>query len=139
LADLLDLAPTILDLYGVAGQGGAREAFGGRTLLPMLFGAPGKPAIVTRTRGEQPRWSLRDAEYKVIYDGVLGTRQFFDLGADPAEQHDLSPTNPLLAELYLQALHRLLLEMKPEAGRAGADTELTPEQVGNLRALGYVH
>ena len=43
LVDLVDLAPTIADVYGLLGRGGSAESFGGRTLLPMLFGAPGKP------------------------------------------------------------------------------------------------
>ena len=32
-----------------------------------------------------------------------------------------------------------LLEMRPEHGRAGGDTELNQQQLENLRALGYVH
>jgi arylsulfatase A-like enzyme len=139
LADLLDLAPTIADAMGVLDKGGARDAFEGRSLLPMLFGAPGKEAIVSRTRGEQPRWSLRDARYKLVYDGKLGTSQLFDVAADPGERRDLAAEDPFLAGLYRQTLDRLLLEMKPDAGRAAAERELNPEQLENLRALGYVH
>jgi len=139
LADLLDLAPTIADVMGVLDKGGARDAFEGRTLLPMLFGAPGKDAIVSRTRGEQPRWSLRDARYKLVYDGKLGTSQIFDVAADPVERRDLAADDPFLAALYRQTLDRLLLEMKPDTGRAAAERELNPEQLENLRALGYVH
>jgi arylsulfatase A-like enzyme len=138
-ADLLDLAPTIADVYGLLDQGGARGAFRGTTLLPMLYGAPGKSPIVSRTRGEQPRWSLRDARYKLIYDGKLGTSQLYDVAADPGETRDLAPSEPLLAAFYRQSLERLLLEMKPEVGRPGADTELNAQQLENLRALGYVH
>jgi hypothetical protein len=105
----------------------------------MLFGAPGKPAVVSRTRGEQPRWSLHDGRYKLVYDGKLGTRQLFDLSADPGERQDLAARDPLLADFYLQALRRRLLDMQPEDGRAGADTPLNQRQLDNLRALGYVH
>jgi arylsulfatase A-like enzyme len=139
LADLLDLAPTIADVFGVLDKGGARSAFGGRTLLPMLYGAPGKGAIVSRTRGEQPRWSLRDARYKLVYDGKLGTSQLFDLASDPGETRDLATGEALLVTFYRQSLARLLLEMKPDTGRSGADTELNAQQLENLRALGYVH
>jgi arylsulfatase A-like enzyme len=139
LVDLVDLAPTIADVYGLLGRGGSAESFGGRTLLPMLFGAPGKPAVVSRTRGEQPRWSLHDGRYKLVYDGRLGTRQLFDVSLDPEERLDLAPRDPLLADFYLQGLRRRLLDMQPEDGRAGADTELSQQQLENLRALGYVH
>lgn len=139
LADLLDLAPTIADALGVLDKGGAKDAFGGRTLLPMLFGAPGKDVIVSRTRGEQPRWSLRDTRYKLVYDGKLGSSQLYDIVADPGEQQDLAPGSPFLAAFYRQTLDRLLLEMKPDTGRAGVDRELNTQQLENLRALGYVH
>ena len=43
LADLLDLGPTIADLFGVLGEGGSDRAFTGRSLLPVIEGAPGKP------------------------------------------------------------------------------------------------
>jgi arylsulfatase A-like enzyme len=139
LVDLVDLAPTIADLYGLPGRGGPAGSFGGRTLLPMVFGAAGKEAVVSRTRGEQPRWALRGDRYKLVYDGKLGTRQLFDLKSDPEERQDLAPREAMLADLHLQALRRRLLEMRPEGGRAGADRELTAQQLENLRALGYVH
>jgi hypothetical protein len=94
---------------------------------------------VSRTRGEQPRWSLHDGRYKLVYDGRLGTRQLFDVSLDPEERLDLAPRDPLLADFYLQGLRRRLLDMQPEDGRAGADTELSQQQLENLRALGYVH
>ena len=40
LADLLDLAPTIADVFGVRGKGGSDRAFQGRSLLPVIAGAP---------------------------------------------------------------------------------------------------
>ena len=48
---------------------------------------------------------------------ALATRQLFDLAADPEERQDLAAREPLLADFYLQALRRRLLDM-----RAGART-----------------
>jgi hypothetical protein len=113
-------------------------------------GTAGRPWVVSRTRGEppptpsgaeQPRWSLRDERRKLIFDGALGRRQLYDLARDPGETRDIAAIEPLLADLYEQRLHRFLLDLKPEAGglgaETGAETELTPEQIENLRALGY--
>ena len=43
LVDLLDLAPTVLDLFGVSAAPFAKQAQG-TTLLPMLAGAEAAPA-----------------------------------------------------------------------------------------------
>ena len=42
LADLLDLAPTIADVFGVRGKGGSDRAFQGRSLLPVVAGRAGQ-------------------------------------------------------------------------------------------------
>jgi hypothetical protein len=88
--DLLDLAPTIADVFGVLGQGGSDKQFQGRSLLPVLEGAPGKPAVLSRTVWDRPRYSLRDERFKFIYDTRTGEEQLFDLQTDPGETRDVA-------------------------------------------------
>ena len=57
LADLLDVAPTIADLFGVMGRGGSERQFQGRSLLPAILGAPGETAILSRTVWDRPRYA----------------------------------------------------------------------------------
>src|SRR5687767_9945762 len=68
LADLLDLGPTIADLFGVLGEGGSDRAFTGRSLLPAVEGAPGKPAVLIRTIWDRPIYARVQGAHKLVYD-----------------------------------------------------------------------
>ena len=72
LSDLLDVAPTIADVFGVLGKGGSDREFQGRSLLPVLEGAPGKPAVLSRSVWDRPRYALRDERFKFFYDTRSG-------------------------------------------------------------------
>jgi arylsulfatase A-like enzyme len=137
LVDLLDLAPTIADVFGVLGQGGSEKQFQGRSLLPVVEGAPGKPAVLSRTVWDRPRYALRDDRFKFLYDTRTGEEQLFDVVADPGESRDTARTDPLRAAYFRQALHQWILGLGRRAGAAEEGT-LTPEQRENLCALGYI-
>ena len=137
LVDLLDLAPTIADVFGVLGQGGSDKQFQGRSLLPVVEGAPGKPAVLSRTVWDRPRYALRDERFKYFYDTRSGEERLFDVQADPGESHDITAADPLRAAYFRQALHQWILGLGRRAG-AAEEGALTPEQRENLCALGYI-
>jgi arylsulfatase A-like enzyme len=139
LVDLLDVAPTIADVFGVLGKGGSDAAFQGRSLLPVAGGASGKAAVLSRTVWDRPRYGLRDTRYKYLYDTRSGEEKLFDLAADPGEEQDRLAADPLRAAYYRQALHQWTLGLagRPSAG-GGEAVKLTPEQCESLRALGYL-
>jgi arylsulfatase A-like enzyme len=138
LADLLDLAPTIADVLGVRGLGGSDREFQGRSLLPVVAGAAGKPAVLSRTVWDRPRYALRDERNKFFYDTRTGEERLFDLAADPGETRDLARSEPLRAAYYRQALHAWTLQLA-RRGPAGQEAaELSREQCENLRSLGYI-
>ncbi len=138
LADLLDLAPTIADVFGVLGKGGSDCEFQGRSLLPVIVGAPGKPAVLSRTVWDRPRYALRDARFKYFYDTRTGEEHLYDLSADPGETTDLCSREPLRAAYYRQALHHWTLRLARRAPSGGDQAALTCEQCENLKALGYI-
>ena len=122
---LLDVAPTIADLFGVAGRAGSDRAFRGRSLLDviaMLESIVGRPL----------------ERYKFIDDTRSGEEQLYDLSTDPGEARDLTAADPLRTAYYRQALQHWTLNLaRPEvavtAGRA-----LTRAQCENLKSMGYV-
>jgi arylsulfatase A-like enzyme len=139
LTDLLDVAPTVADVFGVLGKGGSDREFQGRSLLPVLAGAPGKPAVLSRTVWDRPRYALRDERFKFHYDSRSGEERLFDLDGDPDERRDLAASRPLRAAYYRQALHAWTLELaRRSRGGAGTEATLTCEQCENLRSLGYI-
>jgi arylsulfatase A-like enzyme len=139
LADLLDVAPTIADILGARGEGGSDREFQGRSLLPVIEGAPGKPAVLCRTVWDRPRYALRDEKYKYLYYTQTGEEWLYDLESDPGETRDVGPAEPLRAAYYREALHAWTLRLARRGPAASEQAELTCDQCENLRALGYVH
>jgi arylsulfatase len=138
IADLLDVAPTVADVFGVLGKGGSRESFEGRSLLPMILGGPGKPAVLSRTVPHAASHALRDAVYKFIDSAGVRDDELYDISKDPEEKHNLAQSQPLRAALYRQALHRWVLDLTRETASSADGATLTRKQLENLRALGYV-
>jgi len=134
---LLDVGPTIADLFGVMGRGGSDRQFQGRSLLGVIGGGPGRPAVLSRTVWDRPRYALRDERYKFIDDTRTGEEQLYDLQADPDERRNLAFTDPLRAAYYRQALQHWTLGLaRPEAAVAGRS--FTRAQCENLKSMGYL-
>jgi arylsulfatase len=139
--DLLDVAPTVLDVFGLAGAGRAASEFRGRSLLPVAAGAPGRDAVVSRTVWERPVYGLREGRFKYIHDTRTGAELLFDLDQDPSESRPLQSAEPLRAAYYRQMLHDWMARSKTPSRPAAAPTggpgldEATCAQLG---ALGYV-
>jgi len=138
LADLLDVAPTVADVFGVRGKGGSDREFQGRSLLPVLFGAPGKPAVLSRSVWDRPRYALRDERFKFFFDTRTGEERLHDLEADPGETRDVAEEEPLRAAYYRQALHSWTLRLARRAPPGSDEAQLSREQCENLKALGYI-
>ena len=133
--DLIDLAPTILDIFGLAGAEGS-EAFEGRSLLPLLFGEAGRPALVGRSMHERPSYSFRAGPEKLIHSVRTGRTELYRIPEDPHEATDLSRAQPIRAEMLRQALYRWLGGLDRRRGDGGE--ALSPQTEDALRALGYL-
>jgi arylsulfatase A-like enzyme len=141
--DLLDVAPTVLDVFGARSSESAARSFQGRSLLPVIAGAPGRDALVSRTVWERPVYGVRDARFKYIHDTRTGSELLFDLEADPAESKPLQASDPLRAAYYRQTLHDWMARLKrsPPPASAGPGSDAAPDAAtcAQLGALGYVH
>ena len=139
LADLLDLGPTIADLFGALGRGGSDREFQGRSLLPVLFGAEGEQAVLSRTVWERPLYAQRDARYKLVYDTRTGAEQLFDLASDPAETREISASEPLRAAWARESLHHWIAQVSRRTRtETGAAPGMTREQCESLKSMGYL-
>jgi arylsulfatase A-like enzyme len=96
----LDLAPTILDLFGVAnnawppGVDGGRPGFEGRSLVPDILGnepvALDVPIDLPTTSDSDRRRALIHGDTKIISFGDKEYLQMFDLKEDPGELHPIT-------------------------------------------------
>lgn len=114
LAVSMDIAPTLLDLCGVAKPSPVK--FDGRSLAPLLRGEnvawPDRTLVFQWHRGEAPEqyrnMAVRSQEWKLVHaapdDGESGKRslgkydfQLFNIARDPFEQHDVAAEQPKIA------------------------------------------
>ena len=86
----IDLAPTVLDLAGVAPDGDAR----GQSLAAELFGAnlPDRPILIDQPRNPyyRPKRAFIDGNMKLHHLIDSNTFRLYDLDNDPNEIHDLA-------------------------------------------------
>jgi arylsulfatase A-like enzyme len=138
----VDIPGMILDWLPTAMAKPHRERFPAR---------PGEHPVLIENyytrRGDlwHPRWGHRfqrvrraviDWPYKVIHSSD-GAHELYDLGVDIAEAHNLYATEPDVAQRLLTQLtdyHRT----HPEAGTRVEQQPLTPAELEQLKALGYV-
>ncbi len=97
---LIDLGPTILDLFGVE----TPSAFEGQSLVPLLVGQDvrlDRPLVV---EGRLRRAMYAANGLKVIEDQRRKTVEVYDLGRDPGETNNLFDQDPARADVSLAAL-----------------------------------
>lgn len=128
----LDLAPTIMDVFGVLPDSPRR--FDGASFLPLLLGKdiPWRDHFVYEYQWEwnfpatPTQFALRTDRFKyVYYQGVWDIDSFYDLETDPAERWNLisvpayqAQIQALRGQLFqeLEARQGLLLPVRPPMG-----------------------
>jgi choline-sulfatase len=91
----IDLAPTVLDLLGVA----APSWLHGQSLLPEMRGeVPAASRMIVCDLPEdshcERRRAIIDGDHKLTVLGLSATPRLFDLASDPGETNDLATSRP---------------------------------------------
>jgi choline-sulfatase len=132
-ANLVDIAPTVLDLLGLApladidGVSLAGHVHDPRTPLPPSYLETRLPWIFF---GWSPLRGIRERDWKLI---EAPRPELYDLASDPAEQRNLFERRPEQARRLRALLGEV--EQRPATGSSGLADE---EALARLRALGYV-
>jgi arylsulfatase len=140
LTDLLDLAPTIAEIFGLeAGEAEPGPAVAGTSLLSLAAGGAGRGFVVTGSAtGERPTYALRDGRFTLIRSLRQSHDRLFDAVADPLEKRNLAEQLPLEASLARARLFLWLANLRRPTAEEG-EPHLTEEQRDQVRALGYVN
>jgi len=151
LASLIDVAPTILDVSGLAAQApnsvsrslarrprSVREfviAENDRPLNGIDLMRKQFPDFDTRLIDRRIR-TLRTQRHKLVWysDGEV---ELFDLDADPREESNLAASRPELRDSLLGILEDWM-QQQPEVETPGIFQGRDEEALERLRALGYV-
>jgi len=135
---LIDVLPTILELYGLE----RGEEIEGRSLVPLFQKGkntrPGRPLYIESLYGfEDMGWApltgIVDGDFKYV---SLPRPELYDLSQDKAEKNNLNEVRPDVASRLKKLLTSYIsihTEVKPETKR-----ELTAEDISQLRSLGYI-
>jgi arylsulfatase A-like enzyme len=132
LVSLLDLAPTIMGLFGLDEDG---AGFEGRDILATA--TPDEPprTLFFRSANKRANLALRDEDFAFVYSTALEKAELFDRRRDPDEVHDISAEHPERVRRYhaeaMARAERLKGPIVPTA------SEVTPELREKLEALGY--
>lgn len=105
---LVDLAPTLLELLGLPRQ----PEFHGTSFAPLAKGAQElapRFALTESSRLDDGTnriglYALQDRRWKLIYAPTLKTKTLFDLQKDPTELHDVSAKHPEIVSRLLKVL-----------------------------------
>jgi choline-sulfatase len=115
---LIDLPPTLLELAGLGVQ--PRSALHGRSLVPWLRGqhvaGDAERAVLAEVfHGPRKQLAIIERDRKLVLDVDVGVRALHDTARDPAEAHDLSDTEPALADRMQARLLAMRRELDPPA------------------------
>jgi arylsulfatase A-like enzyme len=140
VVSLVDLAPTILDVFGIP----APKAFQGKSLVPLLKGDSFRdgPAFSETERNHEGRHlvSVRDGGMKFILtlapDHSEVRSELYDLGADPRE---ISPIRDAVKAERYRGLVAAFLSQAAQAEGSSKASHLSPEVEERLKALGYLN
>ncbi len=147
LVDLTDLAPTILEVFGLTGAGGSARAFQGRSLLgslanPRAAAGEGSREVLTRTVWDRPVYALRNASHTFIYNTATTQFSLFDRASTPRledQEHDHAARAPLaLRETYRQDLLAWVASLKRRTVPGDKLEGMDRGQCEELKALGYL-
>ena len=147
LVDLTDIAPTVLDVFGLTGAGGTARAFQGYSLLTHLIGEkaatlPDTREVLTRTVWSRPVYALRNASHTFILNTATNETSLFDRSSAPRfedKEHDYAPRAPVaLRETYRQGLLAWIASLKRQTVAGDTVERMPREQCEELKALGYL-
>ena len=165
-AELIDLAPTVLQAAGVELLDGTWRQ--GRSLAPRLFGTAPPPLPEGATAGERGvafseagwetnnKWQkiARDRRYKLVYAQTRPEQQWiggpgvrftlYDLEQDPEETRNVAELFPddferLQRELWnRENADRFPVAIEPAAAACGDERQMQDETRDILKSLGYL-
>ncbi len=149
LTQTIDVAPTILDLFGVPWP---EDSVQGKSLVPLLTGEAEEinKYIICRTGGDYPAYVVRDQRSALFLYHRAQARALYDLTTDSLQTTNVAETQPdraaELAKVFVAFAQRQKYppldfvdpEYQPTLAPAGPGATIPAETRRKLRALGYV-
>ncbi|MEF8775771.1 MAG: sulfatase [Haloarculaceae archaeon] len=133
LVELLDVAPTCVDLAG----GEIPEGYRGRSLLEAATPGTDARLIAETDQADEYKLALRTREWKFIWDRDAGTRELYNLVDDPGEREEVSVAHPDIAADLERELADHLSDLR-QTNEALPEPDMDVQTKQRLRDLGYL-
>jgi len=157
---LVSLMPTLLDLLGLDAED---PSLAGASFAPLISGSGSwRPAAITSevdryderagqraqaaaedskfpTRTMVRKQAVLEGRWKLVVDRLSGSRELYDLDADPAERNDLASREPQVVARMMRQLETAIADARERRlPRVGAERIQTESELQRLIDLGYV-
>jgi arylsulfatase len=135
LASVVDMAPTILDLFGI--KNGFK--MNGASLLPLIFSgnAESDGRFVYFENLLKGQLGIRYQDYKYI--ATNSEKLLFDLEKDPFEKVNLAPSRKVTERFFYDLIRNNEFLLFPQKSDEEGKLKITDEKVlKELRDLGYI-
>lgn len=133
ILELLDVAPTVCDLAGVASV----PSYEGRSAVDAAGSGEDARVIIETDEGKEYKLSLRTREWKYIWNRNTGETELYDLAADPGETENVvDGRNDVAADLRME-LEDHLAELR-KTNESLPDVAMDAETKARLKNLGYL-
>lgn len=138
--ELIDLAPTVLDLLGLE----IPPAMQGQSMLPYIENPSAtQPRVSLATSGKLWQFSIGYGDWKLVRHNAIREEskekvELFDLVRDPKERHDVSSEQPIVTSALRQLLAWHLGQEKLAGKPRPPGAKLDPETLEALKAMGYL-
>jgi arylsulfatase A-like enzyme len=144
----IDVMPTALELLRTPRAEAPLDLpMQGRSLVPVMRGnplpsAPSFSHALSQIGRESRLWSVRDGDWRLVWDNDRSEARLYDLGSDPNETVNIAAERPEVAERLL-GLMRAQCELDKlffdrASGPIKAVYEYDAAMLAELRKLGYV-
>ena len=137
LASLVDVAPTIADIFRV----GDVASFEGKSLLKIIL--EGQKEIRSFVYCEIPvsgQEAIRNLRFKLIK--TENSLELYDIRSDPSEKENLTTKYPIFTGYLLQKMRKIKAKTKEPSNKIGTphlqQKNLEAEVLESLKELGYI-
>jgi arylsulfatase A-like enzyme len=134
VVSLIDVMPTTLELAGLPIPPHCR----GRSLLRAMRGEEDEQRAVLVETTRERVLRTRDAKLLVGRGGEHDAFEYYDLAADPRERSNLASPCEGPCRESVRRLQELESALQPASATEAGASPVTPEEMEELRALGYV-
>lgn len=139
----IDILPT---LFSIQSDSAVKPEWRGISLKPYLTGQGAPPKdryfyseVDFRSSGIKAyKVGVSHQSFKLVYDKPTKVYELYDRAKDPEELHDIAQQNPKMVAELTKKIEEFRSKFQPEGAAPSEEIERSPEEIQQLKSLGYL-